>query len=302
MAPDVKRFSSKEISLCKRWDAFHPVVAIQNAIMATFPDLELMSPPIDPYLLAKRRGIKQVLVRKIDADGFISQTSNGDYIVELNEEHLETRRRFTLSHEIAHTFFFDLSRTEENRERYRTADCPDLLLLRDPAEEYLCNIAASEMLMPRTQFMAKLSEHGPTAFAVTELARQFRTSLWATAWRIAFLLPYKIAISCWQYDSSGDIYQTLWTTPLSASRYSPVQRYSIDRTVPVYKKFSEERSFRGWSWAKLGGPVGRYFMDGLLLREQPRRLITATVLDNAAERILAPYPFCAKGSIQSELF
>lgn len=47
-----------------------------------------------------------MLIREIEADGFISETSNGDCIVELNAAHLETRRRFTLAHEIYSTYLF----------------------------------------------------------------------------------------------------------------------------------------------------------------------------------------------------
>lgn len=163
MVPSGKRFSPVEISLCRRWDARHPLIAVQSAIRAAFPDLEQMTPPIDPYILAKRRGIKQVSIRDIETDGVMSKTSNGNYIVELNAAHPETRRRFTLAHEIGHTFFFDLLPTEGNR--YRAADCAEASFHRDLSEEDLCNVAASEILMPRTQFMSGLKKYGPTAWA-----------------------------------------------------------------------------------------------------------------------------------------
>jgi Zn-dependent peptidase ImmA (M78 family) len=300
MAPSGKQFSPMEISLCRRWDAPHPVVAIHNAIKAAFPDLEQMTPPIDPYMLAKRRGIKQVSVGDIETDGCMSTTSNGDYIVELNAAHPETRRRFTLAHEIGHTFFFDLPQTEGNR--YRVSDCSEASFHRDLCEEHLCNVAASEILMPGTQFMSGVKKYGPTAWAVVRLSREFRTSLQATAWRISWLLPYKIISCCWEYERARDAYQTVWTTPLVASRKSPVQRYCVDKDQPAYKKFSEGSGFRGWSWASLGGPVDRYFMDGLILQEQPRRLITVIVLETAAEQILASYLQGGKNSPQRELF
>ncbi|MGH8554247.1 MAG: ImmA/IrrE family metallo-endopeptidase, partial [Gammaproteobacteria bacterium] len=247
--------SPVEESLCRRWNARHPVVAIQNAIKAAFPDLEQMLPPIDPYLLAKRRGIKQVSIREIETDGFMSQTSNGDYIVELNAAHPEARRRFTLAHEIAHTFFFDLMQPEGNGNRYRAADCHEVSFHRDLSEEYLCNVAASELLMPSTQFMSGLNKYGPTAWAVVQISRDLKTSLQATAWRISWLVPYKIIICCWQHDHVSNIYKTLWTTPLVASSQSPIKRYCVYKSEPVCKKFSEERAFRGWSWASLGGPL-----------------------------------------------
>lgn len=137
---------------------------------------------------------------------------------------------------------------------------------------------------------------------VVRLSSEFKTSLQATAWRISRLLHYKIISCCWQYERACDMYQTVWTTPLVASRKSPVQRYFVDKGQPAYKKFSEGSGFRGWSWASLGGPVDRYFMDGLILQEKPRRLITVIVLEAAAEQILAPYLLGSKQSIQCELF
>ncbi|MGH8606078.1 MAG: ImmA/IrrE family metallo-endopeptidase [Gammaproteobacteria bacterium] len=293
MAPSDERFSPIEISLCRRWRARHPVVAIQNAIKAAFPDLEQIRPPIDPYVLAKRRGI-DVRIREIEADGFISQTSNGDYIVELNVADPETRRRFTLAHEIAHTFFFDLLQTEGNR--YRSADCPDVSFHRDLSEEYLCNVAASEMLMPSPQFLVGLDKFGPTALAVVRLASEYQTSLQAAAWRISWLVPYKIITCYWQYERTPGTYKTLWTTPLNTSKNSRVQQYCVDKSQPAYQRFSEGKTFRGWTWISLAGPVERHFVDGILLHKEPRRLITVIVLEAAAERIFAPYPLGGKHS------
>ena len=80
------------------------------------------------------------------------------------------RQRFTIAHEIGHAILF-----ESMRER------PEMLTrLRDPAlwaeVEALCDVAASELLVPVEALVQLLSQHGSSMRALARLADRFRVA------------------------------------------------------------------------------------------------------------------------------
>jgi Zn-dependent peptidase ImmA (M78 family)/O-acetyl-ADP-ribose deacetylase (regulator of RNase III) len=97
-------------------------------------------PPFDPFALAGRLGVA-VVARNDVADARLSMTESGPRI-EFNPGRRPARVRFSLAHELAHLLFEDFA--EQVRERHDT----------DPRHgddwqlEMLCNIGASEFLMP----------------------------------------------------------------------------------------------------------------------------------------------------------
>lgn len=279
-------FNALEQRLCQRWNAVHPLVALQSAIKAAFPSLEEMHPPIDMGELARQRRIVKVVLEEMDADGYIYSTTTGDYVVKLNAGHREERRRFTLAHEIGHTFFLELP--QHTSSEYMAGEKNIQVFHSDTKEEYLCNRVASEILMPRSLFLDRLDKLGLMAAAVPELAREFGTSLQATARRIWSLTPFNVLISYWQYEPQPDCYKTIWTTQFKNSGQESMLRFCVERTQPVFRSFSEDETFRGWKWMALSGPLQRYFVDGFALRGNPRRLITVVVLDRAAQRLVGP--------------
>jgi Zn-dependent peptidase ImmA (M78 family) len=69
----------------------------------------------------------------------------------IQSEQAKGRIRFSIAHEIAHTFFPDFSERVRNRE-----DTKELGV--DREVEFLCNIAAAEIVMPVGSFREVLSE------------------------------------------------------------------------------------------------------------------------------------------------
>lgn len=144
----------------------------------------ISGPPFDPYEYAKALGVEVEEREDMTIDGLLKQTSEGKFIVNLKKDAIEYRKRFTLAHELAHTFFYDILvgsvRFRGNRNDF------------DSEEERLCDIAASEMLMPFTIFQNDVQdtkqEDGtipPTT--IFSLSQRYKVSLQAVAIRISYV-------------------------------------------------------------------------------------------------------------------
>lgn len=169
--------------LCERSSSPSPEMAIDEALKASFPDLQDLAPPVGLSRLAAARGVLDILRRNLDCDGVISETAKGSYIIQVSRNHAQTRTRFTIVHELGHTFFFDVD--PNIRERVRDANLEQVGRL--DAEEHLCNYAAAEILLPRKQFREALRTNGPSAKALTHLGKTFDVSVHATTRRLLLI-------------------------------------------------------------------------------------------------------------------
>ncbi|MGH3950026.1 MAG: ImmA/IrrE family metallo-endopeptidase [Pseudonocardiaceae bacterium] len=136
--------------------------------------------PVDMRMLASFRGVAEITA--------VSQTEAGciffdgeRLVIRTRLEDLEERRRFTEGHEINHTFFPGFQ--EERRSR---TDRSVGIFDRSAAEEYLCDVGAAELLLPRTEIIGRLPEPVDLDLVV-ELATTFRATVEATARRVAAL-------------------------------------------------------------------------------------------------------------------
>jgi hypothetical protein len=103
------------------------------------------TPPINVDVLASLRGIgrsQEPPVHSPDAE--LVPDGAGGVTMRVNQDRPSTRQRFSISHEISHTFFPDYTTKEWCRTdaRHRDRDDPDDFL------EMLCDVGASELLFP----------------------------------------------------------------------------------------------------------------------------------------------------------
>jgi O-acetyl-ADP-ribose deacetylase (regulator of RNase III) len=101
-------------------------------------------PPFDPFELAKRLGLTVVPSDELE-DARTLSAGPGKYRVEYNPNRPWGRLRFSVAHEIAHTFFPDCADYVRHRAPTRTGGD-------DWQLELLCNVAAAEILMPLGTF------------------------------------------------------------------------------------------------------------------------------------------------------
>jgi hypothetical protein len=124
-------------------------------------------PPFDPFRLAQLMGVPAV-PRDDLYDARLVAAEGNRVRLEFNPTRPRGRVRFTIAHELAHTFFPDYRKAV----RYRSGPeaQPDEWQL-----ELLCNIAAGELLMPIGSFQS-LEEEPLKIERLMELRKRFEVS------------------------------------------------------------------------------------------------------------------------------
>ena len=149
--------------------------------LRAFPDWS--PPPFDPTRYARFLGIPVEASRELTGwDALLVPIRDGFRIVCNENVRSSARRRFSIGHEIAHTFFSNTGatyrmRVTKGREKVYETDAALAL-------ERLCDLAAAEMLMPQSHFDRLVREHGARAATIPVLAGIFGVSLEAAALRL----------------------------------------------------------------------------------------------------------------------
>ena len=137
------------------------------------------------------------------------------------------RLNFTLAHELVHTFFEGAETQIHRRARDRRAydRTPEGQVL-----EKLCDLGASELLMPSPYFDTAAGESGFVAATAPRLAERFATSLEATALRLVrWNAPAACAVGFFEYalrPSAADP---------SAGRRSGVAASEVPQESVIYR-------------------------------------------------------------------
>ena len=146
-----------ERSVSRRWTnksvlslagTLDPITAIEQRARDTVLkalDSGWSGPPFDPIKLADILGIV-VRPRADIVDARTVPTGPTELAIEFNPGQPRERVRFSIAHEIAHSFFPDCAQEVRNRGEHANARSDDWQL------ELLCNIAASELVMPIGSF------------------------------------------------------------------------------------------------------------------------------------------------------
>jgi Zn-dependent peptidase ImmA (M78 family)/O-acetyl-ADP-ribose deacetylase (regulator of RNase III) len=105
-----------------------------------FTDAGNVVPPLDPFALAEFRKIK--VVPREDIRDARTRFVDGRFVIEFNPNRPRGRVRYSICHELTHTFFPDCSEAIRNRSTHEEMESDEWQL------EMLCNIGAGELLMP----------------------------------------------------------------------------------------------------------------------------------------------------------
>jgi hypothetical protein len=195
-----------------------PVLAMEQR--ARFAVLKAMDdgwsgPPFDPLRLASLLGIETV-ARQDVADARTVPLDGDRVRIEFNPMRPRGRLRFSIAHEIAHTFFPDCCQAIRNRGGSH-AEEPDSWQL-----EVLCNIGAAELLMPTGSFSRELKDAPLQIQTVLELQKTFDVSIEALALRILRLTSIPAAVFCASFSETSKRYRLDYVVP-SRSWAPPVR-------------------------------------------------------------------------------
>lgn len=138
--------------------------------------------PFDVELLADIRGIEvRPATDDIRAEARLMPLPNRRLEIEYAPEAPETRRRFSICHEIAHTFFPEYQMEIQHRRNSGHFDPVHAEL------EQLCHIGAGELLMPLDEFVQQAGGRVASIAVAGELAGFFNASTEAALRRLVDL-------------------------------------------------------------------------------------------------------------------
>jgi Zn-dependent peptidase ImmA (M78 family) len=157
-------------------------------------------PPFLPEHLAALRGIKILKEDLGNLDSLLLPLRDG-FEIKINAIHSPQRQNFSCAHEIAHTFFFE----EEGRVLIERLTREDGKKTAKDWEEYLCDIAASELLMPLQMFRGYAARYDFGIQSLIPLSRIFNTSLRPTALRLCDVNPKRCSVVYWERDESREL-------------------------------------------------------------------------------------------------
>lgn len=193
--------SPLSIGLCEATHrAKDPVAAILRYARELIRQSGIVEPPFRPAILAALRNVDEIVYKRIEEEGRLIPKESGAFRIELRIDRPFTRTNFTCAHEIAHTFFYEAVPAIKYR-RLQEA-------IRDTEEELLCNIAASEMLMPTKSITEIASRYSPSPDSLLKMSEIYETSLTATAVRVLSLKLWDAKFILW--DCSDSSARALW--------------------------------------------------------------------------------------------
>ena len=187
--------------------------AVQDWAHCFHRDLFPSGAPYDPFLLANHL---RVSIHEIDlkgVDGYVECHGN-DYRVFLSSRAPHVRRRFTLSHELAHVLFMRTAKKGGLKDsyliRYRRNGLPTSEF-QDEREERLCNAFAEEFLLPTEILRQRGFSSDLRPCHIVGVATEFRVSMHAAAVKFSRLFSrYRVASSLWNMKTPWPV-AAWWT-------------------------------------------------------------------------------------------
>jgi len=180
--------------------------AVSTAVRDLLTRAGVSSPPVDLRRVAEAQGVARIEETDLGSlDGCLIPTADG-FVIKLNSTMPERRRRFSLAHEIAHT----LLRTAPAGCKH--GDVSNRATISRPRsrhwEEWLCDMIAAEILMPRLSFRRWLSRTEASIRAIEVTATRFDVSVQAAAVRFGQMVDATVEIICWKREKA--ILAPLW--------------------------------------------------------------------------------------------
>jgi len=172
-----------------------PAIGLLIEALRKTAGLRGLSFSLEPFL--KFRNIFTVnYVERLEFDGMIqplgsSYESGFKMVVKRNCP--STRLRFTMAHELCHTFFYEI--VPELKFRIHEVD---------PCEERLCNLGAAELLMPSRALKRRGKGLEKSLMSLEILAKSFAVSMEAMLLRLQSLGLWESELSEWHAMSSGN--------------------------------------------------------------------------------------------------
>lgn len=153
-------------------------------------------PPFDVFKLASMLDIT-IRPNEMVLDARLVPVGRSNVIIEYNPFQNQSRINFSVAHEIGHMLFSDYHEEIRNREPRDSVTSWEL--------EFLCNIAASEILLPFGEFSKRAGRLEPVVNSVISLSQEFDASLESTFLRYAEVTDYPCIMIIADYVESNSL-------------------------------------------------------------------------------------------------
>lgn len=171
-----------------------PVQAMRAKANELLKEIKFSHPPVNLELAASFRGINKIVkVKAPYAAALIPMPQGNGFIIQVNAEHSRGRQNFSICHELGHTFLPDYTSSPVFRQDETTGEYGI-----EQEEEYLCDVAAAEILMPMKSFKPLAQKKGASIETIVYLANLFKSSLEATAIRLVQTEIWRLAAVIWE--------------------------------------------------------------------------------------------------------
>ncbi|MDO8750778.1 MAG: ImmA/IrrE family metallo-endopeptidase [Dehalococcoidia bacterium] len=274
--------SDRVKALCEKMGISSPERVIVQMASQLVQAGKQNTPPVSLETLATIRGIREIRKVSLTIDGYITPAESG-YVVYVNSQQPFTRQRFSIAHEIAHTFFFEAAGVQE---RHRAAEPPTDSLHIDSEEEALCNKAAAEILMPYGLFKDELRTKRLVARTIVELATVFQVSIRAAARRYCEMTERRFLLLALKRVALPEGTRGLaldWSEKPGHVRASPPKSLLVPESAPLFQTVDKDGFFTGRQSLALGGQSEEYFVDAVDVAYASRTTTIALV-------VLEPHP------------
>ncbi len=213
-----------------------------------------LGPPFDVVQLAQMNNI-QISPYELVPDARILPVRENQFKIEYNPFQSPARINFSIAHEIGHTLFADCAETVRNREVKLEDESWQL--------EFLCNVAASELLLPYAEFSVEANEIELTIDSLISLARKYNASVESVLLRFCEVVEKPCTMALASFNTKGEL-------RVEYSKASPMSDISLPRgflvplTSNVYDcKKSGETSHKLESWEIFKNRKYRVYGAGL---------------------------------------
>lgn len=245
-------------------------------------------PPYDPWLIAQALGIRCIEVRQESFRGAMICVRAGEPVILYRRQKDESRTRFSLFHEIAHTLFPGFGRGP-------LPPGPGSPLLEPEGRlERLCDAAALEMMIPEDHFRADLARDGFGGDRVEDLCRRYQAGIEAVALRMvdsaeapacAVALVEHVRLSRWRRRQQGGGAPDFAISYAAYSARCRQQGWFLARQLALPKTSCLRSAARSGKVATgreplalLGGDLHTFRIEALPLADRPRRRGRSAVL------------------------
>lgn len=197
--------NSSVLNLAENNDPINVVIQKARSLVLSFIEKGGKIPPIDPFEVADFLNLNTQPSENVrDARTFFK---NGKFTIEFNPNRPNSRIRYSISHEIIHTLFPDCKDEIRNRATHSEMKSDDWQL------EMLCNIGASEILMPIGSFPS-LDSQKLSIDSLIELRKTYDVSFESLLLRFIKLTPHQcIIFSASRPDPEKSVYKIDYSIP-----------------------------------------------------------------------------------------